>query len=235
MEDMAAPALLALLLAAPPANRVPELLEFLQAGETPKALALLKEIGTHEKNHDEAKDLVRMIRYRKVETPPEVVDATFRALEGIGSRKVTRDLIALLKHSKLKKESRIRIGVCRALGGSADPYAVDTLIDRMRDKDDEVIAAAVEAAGAYRYAKESVRKDLFQTIVDMYVSMWNLKNSVNPDHVVEKTRAERKWEITAASMEKSLQLLSNVTQNDPPEWRRWWNKNKNKRWQELEN
>lgn len=226
---------LAILLAAPAGNQVPQVLEHLQAGDTTQALGLLKEIATHEKNDEEAKDLVRLVRQNKVKVPPEVVDAAFLALKGIGSRKVTKDLMLLLKHSRLKKEERVKIGVCRALGGSADPAAVEFLIDRLRDPHDEVIAAAAEAAGAYRHASEAIRKDLFQTIVDQYESMWNLMNTVNPDRTVEKGRAERKWAITAKAMEKSLQLLSNVTQNDPTEWRRWWNKNKNAKWAELEN
>ena len=119
--------------------------------------------------------------------------------------------------------------------GSADPAGVETLLDLMRDKDDHVIAAAAEAGGAFRYAKEATRKDLFKTILDIYVSTWNLKNAVKPELKTQKRRAERKWEIVEAPMEKSLQLLSNVTQKSPPEWRRWWNKQKRKRWAELEN
>jgi hypothetical protein len=104
----------------------------------------------------------------------------------------------------------------------------------MRDSTDEVVAAAAEAAGAYRFAKESIRKDLFKTIVDIYVGTWNVKNAVNPELKTQKRRAERKWEIVEKPMERSLQLLSNVSQNTPPAWRRWWNKNKRKRWAELE-
>jgi HEAT repeat protein len=233
METMIAPAL-ALLLLAPSGNQVPELIGHLQAGDAVKALAVLREIASHAKNDEEALDLVKLIRQGKPKMPPEVVDAVFLALKGIGSRKVTKDLMAFRKHSRLKKDDRVQVGVCRALGGSADPIAVEFLIDRLRDPNDEVIAAAAEAAGAYRHASQEIRKEFFQTIVDQYESMWNLMNSVNPDRTVEKGRAERKWAITGKAMEKSLQLLSNVTQSDPPEWRRWWNKNKNSKWPELE-
>ncbi len=231
--------LLTLLLLAPDpvATKVPEVIQHLKAKppQTTQALNLLKEIGTLKKNHVEAKALVKMIRTRKVKKPPEVIEASFLALKGIGSRKVTRSLLAILDHSVLKKNSLVRIGVCRALEGSVDPIAAETLVALMRDKDDHVIAAAAEAAGAYRYEKEAIRKDLFKTTMGIYVSTWNLKNAVNPEKKKEKGRAERKWEVIEKPMEKSLQLLSNVSQNDPPSWRRWWNKNKRKRWAELEN
>ena len=71
-----------------------------------------------------------------------------------------------------------------------------------------VVAAAGEASGAYRYAKSPMRKDLFNKIMGIYVSTWNLKNSVNPDRKKEKRRAETKWEIIEKSMETSMQLLS---------------------------
>ena len=155
--------LLTLLLLAPDpvATKVPEVIQHLKAKppQTTQALNLLKEIGTLKKNHVEAKALVKMIRTRKVKKPPEVIEASFLALKGIGSRKVTRSLLAILDHSVLKKDSAVRIGVCRALEGSVDPSAADTLINLMRDKDDHVIAAAAAAAGAYRYEKEAIRKD----------------------------------------------------------------------------
>ncbi|MHC5050806.1 MAG: HEAT repeat domain-containing protein, partial [Planctomycetota bacterium] len=134
----------------------------------------------------------------------------------------------------LKKEEAIRIGVCRALQGSADPKAAESLIKLMRDRSDHVVAAAAEAAGAYRYEKEHIRKELFKTILGIYESTWNLKNSVDAEQKVARRRAEDKWEIIEKPMEKSLQLLSNVTQNDPPAWRRFWNKNKKRRWGDLE-
>ncbi len=228
--------LLVLLLAAPPAvNKVPNVFPLLKTGDTKAALSLLKEIGTHKKNHEEANALVSLIKTRKVKKPPEVMEACFLALKGIGSRKVTRKLIGLLKHSTLKKITAVRVGICRALGGSADPAAVEALIRRMRDKEDQVIAAAAEAAGAYRYQTAAIRKDLFKTILNIYESTWNLKNSVKPDLKIQRARADRKWEIIERPMERSMQLLSNITQNDPPAWRRWWNKNKRKKWVELEN
>jgi len=234
--------LLTLLLLAPdaPATKVPELIEILRDLErTPQALQLLREIGGLKGNHAEAAALVKMIRNprlypRLLTNKPEVVEASFRALGGIGSRKVTKQLLALLDHSTLKKHAVIRVGVCRALEGSADPKAAEALIKLMRDKNDHVIAAAAEAAGAYRYEKEFIRKDLFKTILGIYESTWNLKNTVDPEKKTEKRRAEEKWEIIEQPMEKSLQLLSNVTQVDPPAWRRFWNKNKKRRWGDLE-
>jgi HEAT repeat protein len=240
MEVMAI--LLTLLLLAPdaPATKVPELIEILRdLDRAPEALKLLREIAALKGNHAEAIALVKMIRTPKLNSKllrkrPEVIEASFRALGGIGSRKVTPHLLALLQHSTLKKEDVIRIGVCRALQGSADPKAAEAIIKLMRDKSDHVIAAAAEAAGAYRYASELVRKELFKTILGIYESTWNLKNSVDPEKKVKRRRAEDKWEIIEKPMEKSLQLLSNVTQNDPPAWRRFWNKNKKKRWGDLE-
>ncbi|MDH3590696.1 MAG: HEAT repeat domain-containing protein [Planctomycetota bacterium] len=228
--------LLTLVILAPPtaAEKTPLVVAALRAGETTKALALLKDIGTLKENHAEAAALVKMIRSNRVKKPPEVMEASFLALQGIGSRKVTRKVIALLKVKPLKKARAVRVGICRALSGSADPTAVETIVKLLRDPDDHVIAAAAEAAGAYRYAKDSVRKELFKTIMGIYVGTWNMKNTVNPQLKKEKRRAEQKWEIVEQAMEKAMQLLSNVTQNDPPAWRKWWNKNKKKRWAALE-
>ena len=229
---------LILLLAAPdpPAakNRVPEVVSLVRDEKPKQALALLREIGTHKDNDEEAVDLVKFIKAARPKKAPEIYEASFLALKGIGSRKVTRSLIALFKHSRLKKDPTIRKGICIALGGAADPKAVDTLTRRMRDPDDRVIGAAIEAAGSYRYAKTTIRKELFKTVVGVYVPTWNLKESINPDHKQQRQRAEKKWEIIAKPSERALQLLSDTTQEDPPAWRRWWNKNKKLKWKEME-
>jgi len=224
-----------LILAADETTRVDAVAEALALGDKPKAIALLKEIGTLKGNDTEALALVRFVRERDVVKEPEVLEECFLALKGIGSRKVTPALLRLLDHSVLKEVDEVRIGVCRALQGSADPAGADAILDLFHDREDRVIAAAAEAAGAYRYAKESIRKDLFKGILEIYEGTWNIKNSVKPEMKVEKRRAERRWEVIEAAMERSLQLLSNETQPDPPSWRRWWNKNKKDRWADLEN
>jgi HEAT repeat protein len=230
--------LLTLLLLAPEpvAVKVPEIPPLLK-GKKPKtdaALALLKEIGQLKGNDAEAKALVKLIKSSKVKKPPEIMEASFLALKGIGSRKVTKSMILLLNVNKLKKDPVVRIGICRALEGSADPAGIEHLTDSLRDVDDRVIAAAAAALGVHRHAKVTVRKDLFESLLKVYVPTWNLKNSVKQDLKVQRRRAERKWEVIEAPMEKSLALLSNVTQPDPPSWQRWWNKNKKKRWQAIE-
>ncbi len=225
-----------LLFAAPAAgqNQVPEVVTLLKAEKHEQAIKLLLEIAKHKRNDEEAVALVKLIRAAKPKRPPEVMDAAFLALKGIGSRKVTRSLLALFKHSRLKKDPRIRKGICVALGGSADPKAVDELTDRMRDPNDHVIGAAIEAAGAYLYSSEAIRKEMFKAVVGVYEPTWNMKESIKPDEKMKRQRAERKWEIIAKPSERSLRLLSNTTQEDPPAWRRWWNKNKRRKWEELE-
>jgi hypothetical protein len=224
-----------LLLAPEETTRVDDVTAALAGGDKAKAIAVLKEIGGLKGNDAEAHALVRLVRDPEVTKPPEVLEECFLALKGIGSRKVTPDLLQLLKHSTLKKVVDIRVGVCRALQGSADPAAAEALVDLIRDGEDRVMAAAAEAAGAYRYAKEPLRKELFKTVLDVYEATWNVKNSVSPQQKHNKRRAERRWEVVEGAMENSLQLLSNVTQPDPPSWRRWWNKNKKNRWAAIEN
>lgn len=224
-----------LILSAEEATRVDGVAAALAQDDKPKAIALLKEIGTLKGNDVEALALVKLVREPEVARQAEVLEECFLALKGIGSRKVTGALLRLLDHSTLKEIEAVRTGVCRALQGSADPDGAEALRDLLHDREDRVIAAAAEALGAYRYAKEPLRKELFKAILDIYEGAWNLKNSVKPELKTEKRRAERRWEVVESAMEKSLQLLSNETQPDPPSWRRWWNKNKKDRWADLEN
>ncbi len=236
MSDMSLLLTFLLLAPDPIAIKVPEL-QLLLKGKKPKtdeALALLKEIGQLKGNDTEAKALVKLIRTSRVKKPPEIMEASFLALKGIGSRKVTKSMLALFNVRKLKKDPVVRIGICRAFEGSTDPAGIEYLKDRLHDVDDRVVGAAAAAMGVHRHAKETVRKDLFKSILKIYMPTWNLKNAVKDDLKVQRRRAERKWEVIEAPMEKSLALLSNVTRPAPSAWQRWWNKNKKKRWQTIE-
>ncbi|MCZ6572569.1 MAG: hypothetical protein ACE10D_04990 [Planctomycetota bacterium] len=220
---------LLLLMPAPDAEKVPELKELLTQRNTDAALTLLKEIGALKGNDAEAKALLKLIRARKPKKPPEVLEASFMALQGIGSKKVTKHLLLLLDH-RMAKDPAVRIGICRALQGSVDKAASKDLTKLLRDKEDTVAAAAASAIGAYRYAPEATRKDLFKVVMNILDSTWNVKNSVKPDLKVERRRAQKKWAIIAKPFEKTLELLSNTRQRHPAEWRKWWNKNKRKKW-----
>ena len=61
-------------------------------------------------------------------------------------------------------------------------------------------------------------------------STWNLKNAVKPELKVARRRAQKRWAIIARPFEKTLELLTNTRQPHPAEWRKWWNKNKRKKW-----
>lgn len=227
---MALLAALALLAADPVLVTSADVGRRLEARDVPGALEVLRQLGTLKGNDTEAKGILAILRDSSPPKPPEVIEAGFLALQGIGSRAITRDLLVLLKTSPWKKEAAFRLGICRALEGSADPAGVEEILDLLKDTDDRVAAAAAEAAAVHRHAKESVRKELFEQVLNVYESTWNMKNSVDPAQKVEQRRAEKKFEVIEKPMEKALQLLSNITQNDPPSWRRWWNKNKNKPW-----
>ncbi len=222
---------LLLLMPAPVAEKVPKLKELLTAEKTDEALTLLKEIGALKGDDAEAKALVKLIRARRPKKPPEVLEASFVALQGIGSKKVTKGLLQLLDHNMAKDDPAVRIGICRALQGSADKAAIKDLIKLVRsDREDTVKAAAATALGAYRYAPEATRKDIFKVVMGILDSTWNLKNAVKPELKVARRRAQKRWAIIGGPFEKTLELLTNTRQPHPAEWRKWWNKNKRKKW-----
>ncbi|MEE8104366.1 MAG: hypothetical protein V3T86_02400 [Planctomycetota bacterium] len=219
-----------LLAPGPAAEKVPQLETLLKARKTNDALALLKKIGELKENHVEAKALVKLIRKPKPKMPPEIIEASFHALAGIESREITKSLLMLMKVRRLKKDHVARIGICLVLEATGDPAGIEYLTDRMVDVDDRVTAAAAAAMGTHRHAKESVRKELFTALLKIFVPTYNLTKSLKGDHKSQRRRAERKWELIEKPFEKSLQLLSNHTERTPPQWQRWWNKNKHKRW-----
>lgn len=114
-----------------------------------------------------------------------------------------------------------------SLGKSQDPKAAKTLIDLLVHKHPIVQGAAAEALGYYEGSDQKLRKKAFEGILKV---LTGVKTQVDTD--LNDTIARERYDVIAAPMDTALGLLSGEESRRPQEWRKFWNKNKKRNWDE---
>lgn len=158
-----------------------------------------------------------------------VISAAALGLGGMG-QDAAKPLSSAVKDRRLRKEERLKpayLNCIRALGQTKSLRDIKTLGDLLNDKDFDVIAAAAEAMGYYNGEdmKQSVRKKVAEDLIKALDSAYNAAEA-DP----RNTTLQRKYEIVGPPLQSSLQKVTGASVGAAPEWRKWFNDNKKKRW-----
>lgn len=159
---------------------------------------------------------------------PMVIVKGAQALGDMGED-AAKPLVAATKDSKLRKDEKFKpalLQCIRALGATRSERNVKTLTSLLKDKDFEVIAVAGEALGNFdSRAKLRTRKMVAEELIKTLTSAYGATES-DP----RNTTLRQKYEIISIPILTALQRVTGASVGTPPEWRKWYNDNKKKRW-----
>jgi len=150
--------------------------------------------------------------------------AAAQALGDMGPESV-KPISELIGHKKHRDNVPLQRRLILALGKTKDPAAEETLTDLLKDPDAVIQGAAAEAIGEFDGAELDLRKELFEELLKLIMSV---KSKVDADPL--DTIARDRYNVIAGPIITSLQRLSGHDERDPDEWQRWWNKNKKEDW-----
>lgn len=132
---------------------------------------------------------------------------------------------AWIGHKSHKKDVQLQERLILALGKTKDERAVKALLDLLSHHEARVQGAAGTALGNYGHLDQKVRKDIFEEVMQTLTGVYNQTQGDTQDII-----ARERYDVIAAPMITTLQVLSRHDERKPPEWRRWWNKNKKGDW-----
>lgn len=130
-------------------------------------------------------------------------------------------------HKTHRKDLALQRILILSLGESRDPKAAKTLIDLLVHKDATLQGAAAESLGKYDGADQKLRKQAFEGILKILTGTKTQMDADPQDRI-----ARERYDAIAAPMSTALVQLSGQDSRKPEEWRRFWNKNKKKDWDE---
>lgn len=131
-----------------------------------------------------------------------------------------------MKTKSLKKMVDVQTLLIEALGKHKNDKNVDMLTKLLVDDDPKIVKSAVVALSEYRDAEGKVRKKIVEELVKQYATTYNadLKAKGN-----DTTARERLLAIEVP-MNQALSMLTLQNFQSAPEWEKWYNDNRNRKW-----
>ncbi len=150
--------------------------------------------------------------------------AAARALGDMGPES-TKPLVGWVGHKNFRKDLVLQRYLLLSLGKTRDKDGLKTLVVNLENKDASIVSAAAEAMGDFADADQTLRKEVFDSLLKPLMSAKSSADVVSTDQT-----AKDRFDIIKAAIITSLGKLSKHTEQDPDEWQRWWNKNKRADW-----
>jgi hypothetical protein len=175
-----------------------------------------------------AKDVGNVLKEKRKEVDGVTDNKLFlqcaTALGSMGpeSSKVLQSWIG---HKNHKKDVELQERLILALGKTKDEKAVKALLDLLSHHEARIQGAAGTALGNYAHLDQKVRKDIFEEVLKALTGVYNRMQGDTQDII-----ARERYDVIAAPMTTTLQVLSKHDERKPPDWRHWWNKNKKADW-----
>jgi hypothetical protein len=142
----------------------------------------------------------------------------------------TKTLMKYIGHKKHRADEGLQRELILALGKTKDPSGVKTLTDLLNNKTDSLIGAAAEALGQFTEVDLKVRKDIFNSLLKVLVTTKAVMDGDAAD-----IQARERFDTIAGPISTTLKDLSGHDgARRPEDWQHWWNKNKKKDWDSLE-
>lgn len=131
-------------------------------------------------------------------------------------------LLDAFKQDRFDKQPDFRATLIEQVGYTKDYSKDKDLVDLLDFHQDVVIAAAAKALGQFREAPGERRKFMVENLVK------KLESYSNQASDVQDTVSIQKYTTVRGPMVDALKKLTGEAYNEPLEWTKWWNNNKNK-------
>ncbi len=157
--------------------------------------------------------------------------ASAEALSHMGPESVPH-LIKMVGHKKHKANIVLQARVVQSLGKTKSEDGVDTLTNLLGGHTaNEIEQAAAQALGNFGDLGLKKRKKIFGEVLK---SLMSAKNDKDDDINNEDPSKAKRYNAVSASMLSTMETLSGHKESTPEEWQSWWNKNKKKDRDEVE-
>ena len=184
-------------------------------------------------SEDEQKDVAKAISGVLKRRVPEGEEAVYVAAAAsfahLGPHGL-KNVKAALKVKSVKDNPDVLSAALASLGAHKDVKEIKTIVDYLVYKEPSVVAAAATSLGAnYRKVEEKRRKEIVGELVKAYANYHSLA-AANAREPIYRERLA----VVERPMKEALRQMTGLDQADAPAWQKWYNDNKSKKWEDLE-
>lgn len=131
-------------------------------------------------------------------------------------------LLQAAKQDRFDKLPDLRAQFVEQIGNTKHYTTDKDLVDYLDHYQDVVIAGAAKAIGQFGEAPGKTRQFLVENLVK------KLESYANAASNIEDTTSVQKYTTVRGPMIQALKNLTPMSFDDPLDWTKWWNNNKNK-------
>lgn len=170
-------------------------------------------------------NLAKLFSVRTDEGEDKIFTAAAAALSEMGPN-AEPVLVKAMKNKHLEDRLGVQEMLIESLGRHRNPKNVDLFVDLMKKDEDRIVVAAVKALGEYRDADAKIRKEIVEQLVKAYANAHALDTREKGKNPVFHERLL----AIEVPMNESLAALTLQSFQSAPEWEKWFNDNRSKKW-----
>lgn len=140
--------------------------------------------------------------------------------------KAESQLKSAMKVKQLQKKPDVQAVLIESLGKHRNLKNVDLFVKLLNDGDANICVAAVHALSEYRDTKAKDRKEIVEALVKQYANTNNLDLREKGKNPVWRERLL----VIEVPMNEALASLTLQSFRTAPEWEKWYNDNRSKKW-----
>ncbi len=135
-------------------------------------------------------------------------------------------LKSAMKVKHLEKRSDVQAILVESLGKHKNPKNVDVFVKLLKESENMVVKAAIQALSEYRDEDVKLRKEIVESLVKEYAGTNNLDLREKGKNPVWRERIL----AIEVPMNDALAALTLQSFQSAPEWEKWYNDNRSKKW-----
>ncbi|MBI4881864.1 MAG: HEAT repeat domain-containing protein [Planctomycetes bacterium] len=172
-----------------------------------------------------ADEVERIFKIRTEEEENRIYIAAAAFMSDIGPLG-EEPLKSAMKVKHLEKRLEVQVMLIESLGKHKNPKNVELFVDLLKEEEVKVVVAAVKALAEYRDADAKLRKEVTEALVKQYANTHNLDVREKGKNPVWRERLL----ALEVPMNEALAALTLQSFQSAPEWEKWFNDNRNKKW-----
>lgn len=170
-------------------------------------------------------EISKLFKVRSKEDENRLYIAAAACLSEMGPQG-EKNLKSAMKVKSLEKRVDVQVMLIESLGKHRNPKNVDLFVDLMKKSEPKIVVASVKSLGEYRDFEAKLRKEISEELIKQYATANNLdlkekgKNPVYHDRLL----------AMEVPMNEALAALTLQSFQSAPEWEKWFNDNRNRKW-----
>ncbi|MFG0319025.1 MAG: HEAT repeat domain-containing protein [Planctomycetota bacterium JB042] len=172
------------------------------------------------------KEIGKLFKFRAKDEEDSLYIAAAAALSDMRIPQAESELKSAMKVKSLEKRVDVQVMLIECLAKHRNEKDIDLFVKLLNDGEQRICVAATKALSEYRDSDEKTRKEIVEELVKQYANTNGLNVREKGKNPVWRDRLM----AIEVPMNDALAAMTLQSFQTAPEWQKWYNDNKGKKW-----